>query len=52
MVGTNSTKPKKAQTPDLIGEEADENDDEVPAPALAPKKVVKKSKPSTAANKS
>lgn len=43
MVGTNSTKPKKAQTPDLIGEEANEDENEdvpAPAPAPAPKKVV------------
>lgn len=41
MVGTNSNKPKKAQTPDLIGEEEEEEDDvPAPAPAPAPKKLV------------
>ena len=43
MVGTNSTKPKKAQTPELIDEEANEDENEdvpVQAPAPAPKKVV------------
>ena len=43
MVGTNSNKPKKAQTPDLIGEEADEDENEdVPVPALAPAPAPKK----------